>query len=61
MIGYHSVSVIADAYFKGIPFPDYPELYDGMLSTARSKLGIPTYKRFATYLLTVSQNQYQRH
>ena len=47
MIGYHSVSVIADAYFKGIPFSNYSELYEGMISIAnRSKLGIPAYKRF---------------
>ena len=47
MIGYHSVSVITDAYFKGIPFSNYPELYEGMISIAnRSKLGIPAYKRF---------------
>ena len=57
MIGYHSVSVIADAYFKGIPFPNYPELYDGMLSIAnRSKLGIPAYKRFG-YIPSHSESE----
>ncbi len=47
MIGYHSVSVITDAYFKGIPYSHYPELYRGMLSIAnRSKLGIPAFQNF---------------
>ena len=57
MIGYHSVSVIADAYFKGIPFSNYPELYEGMLSIAnRSKLGIPAYKRFG-YIPSHSESE----
>ena len=57
MIGYHSVSVITDAYFKGIPFSNYPELYEGMLSIAnRSKLGIPAYKRFG-YIPSHSESE----
>ena len=61
MIGYHSVSVIADAYFKGIPFSNYPDLYEGMiLLRIDQNLGFQLTNVLATFLLTMNQNLFQR-
>ena len=45
MIGYHVVSVILDAYVKGIKYPKYNELFDAMKHVSnRDTLGIPEFK-----------------
>ncbi len=46
MIGYHVVSVILDAYVKGIKSPHYSDLYQAMLAVSnREKLGLPQYQK----------------
>jgi predicted alpha-1,2-mannosidase len=46
MIGYHSVSVIADAWTKGITTSDGPALLDAMLDSARRQhFGLGAYQR----------------
>ena len=45
MIGYHVVSVILDAYVKGVNYSNYDELYRAMLQVSnRQELGIPELK-----------------
>ena len=45
MIGYHVVSVILDAYVKGVNYSNYDELYSAMLQvSSRQELGIPEFK-----------------
>ena len=45
MIGYHVVSVILDAYVKGIKYPKYNKLFDAMKHVSnRETLGIPEFK-----------------
>lgn len=45
MIGYHSVPVIADAYFKGLPIGDPETAYRAMRDTAmQERSGLKTYK-----------------
>ncbi|MHC4958264.1 MAG: GH92 family glycosyl hydrolase [Planctomycetota bacterium] len=47
MIGYHSVSVIADAYAKGIRGFDAEQALEAMVHSARlEKLGLPAYREF---------------
>lgn len=46
MIGYHSVPVIVDAYFKGIPM-DAPKAYEACKATAMSDAwSLPDYKKY---------------
>lgn len=46
MIGYHSVSVIADAYIKGIEGYDANKAYEAMLAAASyTRMGIPQFNR----------------
>ena len=62
MIGYHVVSVILDAYVKGIPFNKYKELFSAMKEVSnRNKLGIPYYKKMGIYLHLKNQNQFPKH
>ena len=45
MIGYHVVSVILDAYVKGVESPFYYDLFQAMKAVSnRNELGIPTFK-----------------
>ncbi|NVJ88603.1 MAG: glycoside hydrolase family 92 protein [Flavobacteriaceae bacterium] len=47
MIGYHAVSVIADAYLKGIQNYDTEKALQAMIHSAtRDKLGLESYKKF---------------
>jgi hypothetical protein len=45
MIGYHAVSVIADAYLKGIEIPNIEQIYEQMIITAdKDERGLKDYK-----------------
>ena len=62
MIGYHVVSVILDAYVKGIKYPKYNKLFDAMKHVSnRETLGIPEFKKKDIYHLLKSQNLFLKH
>lgn len=58
MIGYHSVSVIADAILKNIPMIDNKKLFDAMVQTSNADFfdGIGAYKKYGFVPEDVSSN-----